>query len=309
MSLGSGSGAGFDEAWRPNRDDHCYRHRDRLSFVLCQRCGRTVCGDCQTSAPVGVICPECMKAERAARTPQQRRAAGSAAGSRFGGTAVAWIMGATSAVSIVQLALALVLGRDVLGDALDFSAIYAHFGGGRFEPWRLLTYSLVHGSLLHLAFNMLTLWFFGRAVERALGLRRFLLLYVASVLAGAAAVALLAPFTAVIGASGGIYGLMAAAFFVIRRSGESTRTLLVLIGLNLAFGFFGGGISWQAHIGGLLVGALAGWLLLRDADRAEGAGRGRSRFGVGEAIVAALSVALLLAPLGVTLLYRAGSSF
>ena len=40
-------------------------HPDRPSFVLCQRCGRTICGECQTPAPVGVICPDCMRDQRA----------------------------------------------------------------------------------------------------------------------------------------------------------------------------------------------------------------------------------------------------
>ena len=49
----------------PERSNFCYRHPDRQSFVLCQRCGRTICGECQTPAPVGVICPECMAQQRA----------------------------------------------------------------------------------------------------------------------------------------------------------------------------------------------------------------------------------------------------
>ena len=49
----------------PDRPGFCYRHPDRPSFVLCQRCGRTICGECQTPAPVGVICPECMREQRA----------------------------------------------------------------------------------------------------------------------------------------------------------------------------------------------------------------------------------------------------
>ena len=42
----------------------CYRHPGRQSFILCQRCGRTICAECQTQAAVGVICPECMKEQR-----------------------------------------------------------------------------------------------------------------------------------------------------------------------------------------------------------------------------------------------------
>jgi len=57
-----------------NRENFCYRHPDRQSFVLCQRCMRTICAECQTQAAVGVICPECMKQQRKAQTPAQRKA-------------------------------------------------------------------------------------------------------------------------------------------------------------------------------------------------------------------------------------------
>ena len=48
-----------------DRANSCYRHPDRQSYILCQRCGRTICPECQTQAPVGVICPECMREQRA----------------------------------------------------------------------------------------------------------------------------------------------------------------------------------------------------------------------------------------------------
>ena len=43
----------------------CYRHPDRQSYILCQRCGRTICPACQTQAAVGVQCPDCVKEGRA----------------------------------------------------------------------------------------------------------------------------------------------------------------------------------------------------------------------------------------------------
>lgn len=278
------------------RDDHCYRHPDRLSFALCQRCGRTICGECQTPAAVGVICPECLRDERA-RSPRATTRARGVRPRGAGASATTWVLGVTAAVSAVQLVLALVLGRDVVADALQFSGLYLQVPRGRVEPWRLLSYSLVHGSIIHLAFNLVALWFFGRAIESALGWRRFLALYLASVVGGAVAVALLAPYTAVIGASGGIFGLMAAAVFVVRRTGESPRTLLVLIAINLLFGFVGSGVSWQAHVGGLLVGLLCGWLLLREADHAPG-----RRLGSGEVITWSLAVVLAIAPIALSLL-------
>ena len=57
-----------------NRENFCYRHPDRQSFVLCQRCLRTICPECQTTAAVGVICPECLRDQQKAQSPAQRKA-------------------------------------------------------------------------------------------------------------------------------------------------------------------------------------------------------------------------------------------
>ena len=57
-----------------NRENFCYRHPDRQSFVLCQRCLRTICPECQTPAAVGVICPECLRDQQKAQSPAQRKA-------------------------------------------------------------------------------------------------------------------------------------------------------------------------------------------------------------------------------------------
>ena len=62
------------DAFQRNRDNFCYRHPDRQSFVLCQRCLRTICPECQTQAPVGVICPECLRDQQKAQTPAQQKA-------------------------------------------------------------------------------------------------------------------------------------------------------------------------------------------------------------------------------------------
>ena len=59
---------------RRNSDNFCYRHPDRQSFVLCQRCLRTICPECQTPAAVGVICPECLRDQQKAASPAQRKA-------------------------------------------------------------------------------------------------------------------------------------------------------------------------------------------------------------------------------------------
>ena len=78
------------------------------------------------------------------------------------------------------------------------------------RPWTLVTYMFLHGGFMHILFNMLTLYFFGPRVEERMGSRRFLILYFLSGLTGAAASFLFAFNSAVIGASGAVFGVMLA---------------------------------------------------------------------------------------------------
>ncbi len=134
------------------------------------------------------------------------------------------------------------------------------------EPWRMITSMFVHsqGSLLHILFNMFSLFVIGPIPEHAVGRVRFLALYLLSGLGGSVAVLLLAPTTPVVGASGAIFGLLGAIFVIQRKLGGNTTQLLVVIGLNLVIGFLPGtNIAWQAHLGGLLVGAVVAFVYLR----------------------------------------------
>jgi membrane associated rhomboid family serine protease len=167
-------------------------------------------------------------------------------------------------------------------DALLYSPIYS-FGefanqGVPYEPWRMITAMFAHstasggifGSLpLHLLLNMFTLWMFGQVLETILGRARYFVLYMLSGLAGSIGVflwAVIDPSTipnAMIGASGAIFGLMAAYVVIQRKRGGDMSQLLVLIGINLVIGFLpGSGISWQAHLGGLIGGAIVGLILV-----------------------------------------------
>jgi rhomboid protease GluP len=124
------------------------------------------------------------------------------------------------------------------------------------EWWRLITSMFVHGGIVHLLFNMYTLYIFGQVLEPMLGRARFLALYLIAAFGGSVAVLLFSnPASSVVGASGAIYGLMGAYFVLLRAIGERSGQLTGLIAINLIFSFISPGISWQAHIGGLLVGA------------------------------------------------------
>jgi membrane associated rhomboid family serine protease len=244
-----------------DRTNFCYRHPDRQSYILCQRCGRTICPECQTQAAVGVICPECMREQRAS-APRTKPAVvtrmRSAAGR--GAPVVTYsLIGITAFVYVLQW----VPGLGVT-NALFFSPIF--MTELMPEPWRALTSVFLHstGLIFHILLNMYTLWIFGRLLEPMLGRVRFLALYLISGLAGSVGVVVFAAANAqVLGASGAIFGLMGAFVVIQRRLGGNMTQLYILLAINLAIGFIPGtNISWQAHLGGLIGGALVGLVYL-----------------------------------------------
>ncbi|WP_232497734.1 rhomboid family intramembrane serine protease [Agromyces humatus] len=250
----------------PDRTGYCYRHPDRPSFVLCQRCGRTICGECQTPAPVGVICPECMREQRASapRTKPAVLTRARAAAGRGAPVVTYTLIGITLAVFLLQLVPGL-----ALTDRLLYAGVYSI--PGNLEPWRMLTSVFVHstGLIFHVLLNMYTLWIFGQLLEGLLGRWRFLALYLISGLGGSVGVLWLSdPRVGVVGASGAIFGLMGAFLVVQRRLGGQTTQLFVLLGINLVIGFVPGfNIAWQAHLGGLVVGALVGFIFVETRQR------------------------------------------
>lgn len=136
------------------------------------------------------------------------------------------------------------------------------------EAWRLLTSAFLHSGFVHLALNMLSLYFLGSFAEVTFGRSRFLTLYLISGIAGGLAYLYFGSFNGpAVGASGAIFGLLGGVFgFAIRRGTFSTRDpiisqLLLLTGLNLFLGFTIPGVSNTAHIGGLLGGLVFGYLM------------------------------------------------
>lgn len=265
------------------RSNFCYRHPDRQSYIVCQRCGRTICPECQTQAPVGVICPECMREQRAS-APRTKPAAWTrmrSAADRGAPVVTYSLIGITALVYLLQW----VPGLGVT-NALFFSPVFMTEVIP--EPWRALTSVFLHSTSLifHILLNMYTLWIFGRLLEPMLGRIRFLALYLISGLAGSIGVVVFAaPNAQVLGASGAIFGLMGAFVVIQRRLGGNMTQLYILLAINLAIGFIpSANISWQAHLGGLIGGALVGLILLET--------RGRSRRGLQIGLLIGLTVAL-----------------
>jgi rhomboid protease GluP len=136
------------------------------------------------------------------------------------------------------------------------------------EAWRLITSAFLHSGFVHLALNMLSLYFLGSFAEVTFGRGRFLALYLTSGIAGGLAYLYFGSFNApAVGASGAIFGLLGGVFgFAIRRGTFSTRNpvisqLLLLTVINLFLGATIPGVSNTAHIGGLLGGLVFGYLM------------------------------------------------
>ena len=138
------------------------------------------------------------------------------------------------------------------------------------EPWTILTSMFVHAGIFHVMFNMLTLFFFGSYLGRLVGETRFLIVYFAGGLIGSAfyilyAFSLGSTYTMVVGASGAVFALGGALAVMVPRTKVFIFPIPVPIPLWIAIigGFlvisFLPHIAWQAHLGGLLLGLLAGY--------------------------------------------------
>jgi membrane associated rhomboid family serine protease len=147
--------------------------------------------------------------------------------------------------------------------------------GYGFMPWQVATYAFLHGSLMHLFFNMLGLWMFGAELERVWGHKRFIQFYAASVLAAAGMQLLvnilLGSPAPTVGASGGLFGLLLAFGMMFPNRTimplfppipmKAKTFVMVFGGLELVLGVTGtqSGVAHFAHLGGML----GGYLMIR----------------------------------------------
>ncbi len=238
-------------------DPVCARHPDRVTYVLCNRCGRGICTDCMIPAPVGFHCPDCVREARAS-TPRRVR--------RVADTTPTVTYGIVILCVIIQVLGDLGIGTSTgwVQELSVFPARIAAFG----ETYRLITAIFVHSGWLHLGMNMLVLWIMGRSVEQAFGHVRTAALFLIAGFGGAVASYWFNdPFVAGVGASGAIFGMFAAIFMVGRELRVNTQEIVGVIALNLVIGFVIPGVDWRAHLGGLVTGAIVGWALIPHRHR------------------------------------------
>lgn len=144
------------------------------------------------------------------------------------------------------------------------------------EYWRLVTTVLVHGSIIHLLFNMYALWIIGPVVEALYGPVRYLSTYVLCAAAGSAASYVFSDARISVGASGAVFGLFGVLLVadrvhkpaLTRNARNITQQIAILIAINLFIGFSVPNIDNAAHIGGLIAGAWLGFVVVpRGATR------------------------------------------
>jgi membrane associated rhomboid family serine protease len=238
---------------------YCYRHPDRETGLSCSECGRPICADCATFAPVGIRCPDHAAVRRSPTAKMRPRPVRRAPGIALA-TGNAPITRALIGMNVVIYLITVVQGQGGLNNP-----------GGRlfiqwvlYGPWvehggwyRLVTAMFLHASILHIAFNMYVLWAIGTPVEQYLGRIRYIGLYFVSGLAGSAGGLLQAPHTPILGASGAIFGVLGAMMIIEWQiTGRLAGQAMSLIAINLVLSFVIPNVSWGGHVGGLIGGVL-----------------------------------------------------
>ena len=233
---------------------HCTRHPERVTGRSCTRCGRPACGDCLVQADVGSKCIDCVRRDRpAARTRVTYWNASQP------------ILVTKTIIAINFLVFVYTnLGGMNLGGGGHISDNSIHLGlykGFLYngEWYRLITSGFLHFGIFHIAMNMLLLYQLGNLLERVIGSGRLLALYAAGLFAGSLGVLVADTIQGAQnsgitgGASGAVFGLMAAAAIGMHRRGINVfRTGIgTTLMLNLVLTFAITGVSVGGHLGGL----------------------------------------------------------
>ena len=177
-------------------------------------------------------------------------------------------------LNLIITSILIFLLENMLGDRTITAFALWPFGP-QFLPWQIVTYAFLHGSMMHLLFNMFAVYMFGADLERVWGTKRFLTYYLVCVVSAAFAQLLVTSVSGeyypTVGASGGVFGLLLAyaryfperqIMLLIPPIPMPARVFVVVYGvIELVLGVTGtlSGIAHFAHLGGLV----GGFLLLR----------------------------------------------
>ena len=229
----------------------CKKHPTSETNVRCSRCEDFICTNCMFPTSIGYQCPSCASdstpiikgINRNRFIPSQKN---------------------TQVTKFLSISLLVVyVFQFLLGDVLiaNFALFAPSVTNGQW--WLLITAGFLHGSIIHLLFNVYILWVLGSQLENIVGKVKFIIIYFGSLLGGSLASYLFSPFGSYsIGASGAIFGLMGAMLVVGRKRNLDISQITTLVVINVVIGFVLSGIDCRAHLGGLAVGAFITWVLI-----------------------------------------------
>jgi membrane associated rhomboid family serine protease len=219
-----------------------------------------------TPTPVGMRCPECARERTKVKTVRSR--------------------GRSSAVSVTQVLIAInvlvFVAETATGTPLGgvgpggVGTLYVkgalvgtYYLTDLHQYYRLLTAGFLHDGILHIAFNMWFLWILGPMLENAVGRLNFTVVYFVSLLAGSFGALLFSPDVPTVGASGALFGVLGALIVIayFRRISIWQSGLGLILVINIVFSLTVADISIGGHLGGLVGGALCGWLIVQLGER------------------------------------------
>jgi membrane associated rhomboid family serine protease len=229
-----------------------------------------------TPTSVGMRCPEC--AGNRTRIHRLPRHDPTAAFQNFVAhdprtwSVTHWLMAINTLVFLFEVATGVtLLGNNVSGTVYEHGVLFGPYisGYGSHQYWRLITSGFLHESVIHIGLNMWVLWSVGRLLEPAIGRLYFAAIYFAALLAGSFGALLLTPDTPTLGASGAIFGVMAALIVVAhaRHLPLWSTGLIPTLLINFAFTLAVPHISIGGHVGGCIAGFITGRMVVVWGER------------------------------------------
>jgi membrane associated rhomboid family serine protease len=268
--------------------DVCYRHPQRESWVLCSRCGRTICPECQILTPSGVRCPDCVRETggsvtwqsagrevkrapaKARRGRPVRSESASAEGSGFGATIGRMLRPGTEAPVLTWGVITIAVFLWVVGlfTVVPFAALAA-LPGTELQVWRFLTAPVVYEpgfvSVIRVALHALFIALTAPSLEHTLGRGRFFVLLATAAIISSAGMLLSGTYAA--GLVGLLFAVFGAYLISVWSYPPARIQALVIIGINLliTLAVHPGGLP--ALVGGLIAGCGVLYLFQRYQDR------------------------------------------
>jgi len=230
-----------------------------------------------TPTSVGMRCPVCAGEKTKVKKVPRRSPQHSYASAQFSWMDPStWTVTGTLITINVLVFLAEVSTGVTLGGSKLAGWVYYHgvlyppfLANGLDEYWRLFTSGFLHAGIIHIAMNMLSLWFVGRVLEPSIGKAYFAAIYFTSLLAGSFGAVLLSPNVPTLGASGAIFGIFGALIVVAheRRIPLWQSGLMPILILNFIFTLTVANVSLGGHLFGVLAGFATGWLVVHYGER------------------------------------------